>query len=112
MATEGGEKRLKRVIPLNGDKLGFVAGAIMATAVMVVCFYYQRADGVTTAIRVAWTFVITYGIVFFFVRTILRITLLEFVEQTRSKKGGRLGKSEESVQEDALEAQPEIVEEG
>lgn len=100
MLTEVPEKRLKRVIPLNGDKLGFIGGSVFATAVMIICFYYQRADGVTTAIRVGWTFVIGYGMTFFLVRTILRITLLEFVQHTRAKRGSRLGKSEE-VEEEA-----------
>ena len=112
MAIEGGEKRLKRVIPLNGDKLGFVGGSIMATAVMIICFYYQRADGVTTVMRVAWTFVIAYAVTFFLVRTVLRITLLEFVEHSRAKKSGRLGRQEEVAKQDSPEAQQATVEEG
>ena len=114
MLTEGGEKRLKRVIPLNGDKLGFIGGSILATAVMIICFYFRRADGVTTAIRVAWTFVVGYGMTFFLVRTILRITLLEFVQHTRAKRGSRLGKSEEVAEEatEPLGAPQAGVEEG
>lgn len=107
MATEGGEKKLKRVIPLNGEKLGHIGGAIMATIVMIICFVYQRADAATTAIRVAWTFVIGYGVTFFFVRTLLRVTLTEFVLQAREKKGKRLGKDEESEE---AESAPVLLE--
>lgn len=86
MASAKPDNKLKRVVALDGDKLGHVVGTVVATAVMALCFFYQEVDGYTAAARVGWAFVLSYGATFFLVRVILRTTLSEFIEQDRANK--------------------------
>ena len=86
MANAKSDNKSKRVVALDGDKLGHVVGTVVATAVMATCFYYQEVDGYTAAVRVGWAFVLSYGATFFLVRVILRTALAEFIEQEQEKK--------------------------
>ncbi len=86
MPKSGEKQPPRRVIVLDGDKLGHVVGAIAATIVMAFCFFYQKVDGYTVAIRAGWAFVICYGATFFLVRVILRITLQEYVLEKQRQK--------------------------
>jgi len=77
---------MKKVIPLDGDKLGMIGGMIGAILVLIMSLYFHRGDIATTLIRVGWAFVICYGATFFLVRVILRTTLQELIEEKRKAK--------------------------
>ena len=64
-------------------------GVIVALVVMAICFFVQKADGYTTAIRVGWAFVVAYGATFVLIRIILRVTLFEFVVDKKKKELSR-----------------------
>ena len=93
----------KRLVALNGDKLGLIAGSVVGLAVMAVCFYWQKVDGITVAVRVGWAFVIAYGVTFFFVRLLLRITLFEFVASKTRGPVGLRGKRGSDASEESDE---------
>lgn len=76
----------KRVVALDGNRLGHVVGAVMATAVMAACFFYRDADAYTTATRAGWAFVVSYGATYFLARLVLRTTLFEVVEKKKQRK--------------------------
>ena len=61
-------------------------GVLVALIVMVICFFVQKADGYTTAIRVGWAFVVAYGATFLLIRIVLRVTLFEFVVDKKKKE--------------------------
>lgn len=117
MAEKDPEKKKGRKIALDGDKLGHVVGTTVALAVMAICFYFQKVDGVTAAVRVGWAFVIGYGATFFLVRVILRTTLFEFVQHERELREAHkvvthLGSGEEEEERANVEpAEPEVGEE-
>lgn len=92
----------KKVIPLDGDKLGLIGGLIGAIAVLLLSTFLNRGDLATTLIRVGWAFVICYGATFFLVRMILRTTLQEMIEQDkaqREKKKKKIVAEEETAVE-------------
>jgi hypothetical protein len=99
--AETGAKKPRRIVALNGDKLGLVAGSVVATVVMAQCFFVQHVDGPTAALRVGWAFVIAYGAAFFLVRVILRTTIFEFVIQAREKKAKKRSRDKEKRSEAA-----------
>lgn len=102
MAAKDSDKSVKRSIALDGDKLGHVVGTVVALAVMALCFYVQKVDGFTAAVRVGWAFVIAYGATFFLVRVILRTTLREYVlheREEKEKRSIRLRTSAEETEE-------------
>lgn len=72
-----------KVIALDGDKLGHIAGAAVALVVMSLSFFYQEVDGVTAFVRTGWAFVFGYGATFFLVRVILKKTLALMIENKR-----------------------------
>lgn len=86
MPKDGIQKQSKRILVLDGDKLGHIVGVLVALVVMAICFFVQKADGYTTAIRVGWAFVVAYGATFVLVRIILRVTLFEFVVDKKKKE--------------------------
>jgi hypothetical protein len=86
MVVKRNVKSTKKVIPLDGDKLGMIGGMIGAIIVLIMSLYFHRGDIVTTLIRVGWAFVICYGATFFLVRMILRTTLQEMIEMNRRPK--------------------------
>lgn len=92
-----------KVIALDGDKLGFIAGTAVALIVMLLSFYYQKVDALTTFTRTGWAFVIAYGATFFFTRKVLKETLTLMIENKRAaleEKRTRL--REQRVEEQAL----------
>lgn len=92
------QKKIKRVLALDGHRLGLVGGTVLALAVMAACFYVRGVDGLTAATRTGWAFVAGYGAVFFLVRVILRTTLAEFIQFSESKKRkARLGRGERAA---------------
>ena len=86
MPNDGIKKQSKRILVLDGDKLGHIMGVLVALVVMAICFFVQKADGYTTAIRVGWAFVVAYGATFVLIRIILRVTLFEFVVDKKKKE--------------------------
>lgn len=106
-------KKGKRVVAFDGDKLGHVAALVVAVGIMGFCFFYRKMDLAPTLVRVGWVFVATYGLTFFFVRTILRTTLFELVVQQqeqgqdRSKRISIGSGGEQAEEEQAEEEQPE-----
>lgn len=76
----------KKVIPLDGDKLGMIGGTIGAIIVLFVSLSVHSGDLLTTIIRMGWAFVICYGGTFFLVRMVLRTTLQEMIELEKEAK--------------------------
>lgn len=95
-------KKFKRVVALDGHRLGLISGAFIALIVMGSSFFYQQAEFMATGIRTGWAFVAGYGATFFLARVVLKTTLFEFldVEQSESKVRSRLGRTERD-EEDA-----------
>ncbi len=85
-----------RVIVLDGDKLGHVAGATVALAVVVVQAFYRESGPLTTVTRAAWTFVGVYTAVFFFSRVILRAMLRQMIEEKRNRREQVLKRRQEA----------------
>ena len=79
-------KKQKKIIPLDGDKLGMIGGTVGGTIVLIISFFLHTGNIVTTIIRVGWAFVICYGATFFLVRMILRTTLIDMVDQEKMAK--------------------------
>lgn len=78
-----------RTLTLDGDKLGFIAGSVVALGVALVQMFLRDADLLTTLVRSAWAFVGAYAAVFFLVRTILRTTLFEMLAEKESRRESR-----------------------
>lgn len=92
------QKKIKRVVALDGHRLGLVGGTALALAVMAACFYLRGVDAVTAATRTGWAFVAGYGAIFFLIRVILRTTLSEFIQHHETKKKkNRLGRGEREL---------------
>ena len=72
-----------KVVALNGNRLGQIAGALVACVVMAFSFYMRDVDAFTAFTRIGWAFVIGYGATFFLVRVILVTTLRQMVEERR-----------------------------
>lgn len=73
----------RKVIPLDGDKLGMIGGTFGGLIVLIMSLYLHKGDIATTLLRVGWAFVICYGAIFLLVRIILRTTLQEMMEQKK-----------------------------
>ena len=101
-------KKFKRVVALDGHRLGLVNGTAIALVVMAFSFFYQQVEFVTAGIRVGWAFVAAYGATFFLIRVILRTTLFEFItfEQADPKGRSRLGRAEYEEEDESPAAQP------
>ena len=67
----------KKVVALDGDKLGMIGGTIGAIIVLIISLYLHPGDMWTTVIRMGTAFVICYGGTFFLVR--IRLGLMRFV---------------------------------
>jgi len=104
-------KKFKRVVALDGHRLGLVNGTAIALVVMAFSFFYQQVEFVATGIRVGWAFVAAYGATFFLIRVILRTTLFEFIafEQADPKGRSRLGRTEYEEEDELPAAQPEAL---
>lgn len=88
---ESGKKssKPKKVIALDGDKLGMIGGMVGAIIVLIISLYRHPGDLMTTVIRMGTAFVICYGGTFFLVRMILRTTLQEMIESDKKEKRKR-----------------------
>jgi len=75
-----------RVLALDADKLGTVAGGFVGLLVAAIQMFYREADPLTTLVRSGWAFVGAYAAVFFLVRTILRTTLFEALAEKAAKR--------------------------
>lgn len=78
------KKRPRKVVALDGDKLGMIGGMLGATVVLMIGFFSQTGTITATLIRMGWVFVVCYGAIFFLVRVILRTTLKEMIEEERA----------------------------
>jgi hypothetical protein len=78
-----------RTLTLDGDKLGFIAGGVVALGVSIVQMFMRDADPLTTLVRGGWAFVGAYAGVFFLVRMILRTTLFEVLADKEAKREAR-----------------------
>lgn len=96
-------KKNKRVIALDGDKLGMIGGMVGAFIVLIVCLI-NHVSTITSLTRMGWGFVICYGATFFLVRVILRTTLIEMIEQEKLEK-----KQRKHVDTEAQEAATESI---
>lgn len=96
----------RKVIPLDGDKLGMIVGLLGAIAVLLIGVFMQRGDFATILIRVGWAFVICYGATFFLVRMILRTTLYEMIEKEKIERDEERARKKDQAKADA-EAQAE-----
>ncbi|MFP6581068.1 MAG: hypothetical protein VCD00_00775 [Candidatus Hydrogenedentota bacterium] len=95
----------KKVIPLDGDKLGMIVGLLGAIAVLLIGIFANRGDLPAILIRAGWTFVICYGATFFLVRMILRTTLQEMIEQEKLER-----EQERALKKDQAKAEAEAEE--
>lgn len=66
---------------LDGNRLGLVCGAVIATAVMALSFFVQESNWTATAIRVGWSFVIAYALTFLLVNIIVHTQMAEAARQ-------------------------------
>ena len=95
-------KKTRKIIPLDGDKLGMIGGMVGGTFVLIISILLYPDSIATTLIRVGWAFVICYGATFFLVRMILRTTLIDMVEQEKAAKE-EAKKQQEPAEESAEE---------
>lgn len=104
-------KKFKRVVALDGHRLGLVNGMAIAAIVMAFSFFYQRSEFLATGIRVGWAFVAAYAATFFLIRVILRTTLFEFLdfEQKETKSPSRLGRTDYEEENRSVADQPETL---
>ena len=94
-------KKTKKVIALDGDKLGMIGGTLGALIVLCISWFVHSGNISTTLIRMGWSFVICYGATFFLVRMILRTTLMEMIEQEAiEKKNRKQARSSDKKKED------------
>ena len=78
------KKRPRKVVALDGDKLGMIGGTLGAMLILMIGFFSQTGTVTTTLIRMGWVFVVCYGAIFFLVRMILRTTLREMIEEEKA----------------------------
>jgi hypothetical protein len=76
--------KTKKVIALDGDKLGMIGGMVGAFIVLIICLVFHVST-ITSLIRIGWGFVICYGATFFLVSVILRTTLIETIDKKNGK---------------------------
>ncbi len=99
------------VIALDGHKLGHIAGALVAFAVLTILLFLRNADALTTFTRAGWSFVVAYGATYFLVRVILRTTLaLLALEKQTALKEKRAKHREQRTRGQAQETPGEIEE--
>ncbi len=75
-----------RTLALDADKLGAIAGGIVALLVALIQMFFRDADPMTTIVRSGWSFVGAYAAVFFLCRMILRTTLFEMLAEKAAKR--------------------------
>lgn len=104
-------KKFKRVVALDGHRLGLISGMAIAVVVMGVSFFYQHAEFLATGIRTGWAFVAGYAATFFLVRVILRTTLFEFLGHERKDTiaPSRLGRTEREEEDELPAPSPEAL---
>jgi hypothetical protein len=78
-----------RTVALNADKLGAIAGGLVALGVALIQMFFQGAGPTTTIVRSAWAFVGAYAAVFFLIRMILRTTLFEMLAEKETRREAR-----------------------
>ena len=105
MEESSQKKSTRKVIPLDGDKLGMIVGLMGAIVVLLIGVFAQRGGLSSIIIRTGWTFVICYGATFFLVRMILRTTLQEMIEQEKLER-----EQERALKKDQAKAEAEAEE--
>lgn len=90
-----GTKRAPRVLALDADRLGQVAGALAALPVALAQMFYRDADPLTTIVRSGWTYVGTYAATFVMVRLFLRASLFQMLDDKRARREERRRKLKE-----------------
>ena len=98
-------KKRPPIVGFDSDKLGMLAGAVLATAVMIICFF-RGVPGAEVLWRVAITFVVTYAVTFVLVFVVLHTILGELVA-TR-KRDRATARSSEEEEEEAGEGMGEV----
>lgn len=113
---ESGKKpsKAKKVVALDGDKLGMIGGMIGAIIVLIISLYAHPGEMMTTVIRMGTAFVVCYGATFFLVRMILRTTLQEMIELDKKRKRDRkeAGDAAKKAQRDERDQQEQPQEPG
>lgn len=85
-----------RTLALDADRLGSIAGGVVALVVALIQMFYRDADPLTTLARSGWAFVGAYAAVFFLVRTILRTTLFEMLAEKSARREAKRGHMREA----------------
>lgn len=78
-----------RVVALDSDRLGHIAGALFALAVALAQMFWRDADLLTTIVRSAWTYVGAYAGTFILVRLFLRASLFQMINEKRLRREER-----------------------
>ncbi len=78
--------RVRPVVMLDGDALGFAAATLAGVAVVAADMLWLRLDLLTLAVRVGLTFVVTYAAVFLLTHIALRIVLREVAERQAAQR--------------------------
>lgn len=81
-----GVRKSEKAVAFDGDKLGHVAGSVVALAVVAIQAFYRDSDPLTTLTRAGWTFVGVYAAVFFLTRIMLRAVLRAMIEEKRRRR--------------------------
>ena len=79
-------KKPRRVVALDGSRLGNITGSCLACGTLAWCFFYREMDLASTMIRSGWAFVMGYGATFFLARAILRVTLYQALEEKKARR--------------------------
>ncbi len=101
-----GTKRAPRVVALDADRLGHIAGALAALPVALAQMFYRDADLLTTLVRGGWTYVGVYAATFAMVRLFLRASLFQMLEDKRARREERRRKLKERQADAKAETSP------
>lgn len=100
------KQRSHRVVPLDADRLGHIAGALGALPVALIQMFVRDADLLTTLVRSGWIYVGIYAAVFMLVRLFLRASLYQMLDEKRSRREDRRRRMKERQAEAKTEGPP------
>lgn len=96
-AKKPAKKKSHLTVGLDAERLGLLAGAVVATLLMPWLFFYMKIDVTEALIRAGVVFVVTYASVYCVVRVVLRATLIEVVGHKKTHSSAAKETSEESA---------------
>ena len=99
MTTAQSRKKNRRIIPLDGNRLGLVTGAVVSTVVLALGLFVHEAGLYAIVTRVGWSFVLAYGVTFLLVFAIIQTRRMEWSQI----EGGRTEAAEATEEEEAPE---------